>query len=458
MPAASAAGRLHVERNCFLTRIPPAPCRHPSRSPRTCALAALALLLATPAPLCAAETHAAGRLIASKEPGWPQWRGPRRDGISDETGLLKSWPEGGPKLLWTVSGLGRGYSAPIITHGTLYITGDLGRELHIFAFSLDGKPKWRTKNGQAWRRSVPGCRACCAYDGGRLFHANAHGRVVCLDPADGKELWAVNVLERFGGRNITWGISECLLVDGPRVIVTPGGRKALMAALDRKTGETVWATEPVPGVTTAYASPILFELGGRRHIVSYSSHHVFGVDADAGKLLWKLPWPARRSLIGPIAALDGDAILASSSDRHGAAMVRIRLRAQADGVQAEQLWTSPLDDLHGASILLDGRLYGSGHATTRAYVCMDARTGKILYKAPGLAKGSTAYADGRLYCLSVDGVMWLLEPTAAGFQTRGQFRLVKGKKQDVWPHPVICDGRLYLRYHDKLFCYDIKRR
>jgi len=163
-------------------------------------------------------------LIASEEQGWPQWRGPRRDGVSDEKGLLSTWPASGPKLLWKVEGLGTGWSSPIVIGERLYITGDVGNDLIVFAFDRGGTEQWRTKNGKAWKGPYPGARACCVFSEGRLYHLNAHGRLACLDAGSGKELWTVDILERFSARNITWALSECLLVDGARVIVTPGGK------------------------------------------------------------------------------------------------------------------------------------------------------------------------------------------------------------------------------------------
>jgi outer membrane protein assembly factor BamB len=203
------------------------------------AVAIAAAFVATPAFAAEAPGKHAPGLVASPEADWPQWRGKYRDGISDETGLLQSWPEGGPRLLWKTSGLGKGWSSPIIVGGTIYITGDVGDACTVFAFDLDGKPRWQAANGAAWRGSYPGARAACAYSEGRLYHMNAHGRVACLEAATGKELWAVNVLETFEAKNITWAMAECLLVDGPRLVVTPGGKKAMMAALDKITGKTV---------------------------------------------------------------------------------------------------------------------------------------------------------------------------------------------------------------------------
>ena len=430
----------------------------------------LAVLLGAPLAVAGQQR---GRIVASKEPGWPQFRGPRRDGVCDETGLLQSWPEGGPKLLWNVSGLGRGYCSPIITHGTLYITGDVGNDLVIFAFDLDGKPKWKATNGRAWKRSWRGSRASCTYDDGRLYHMNAHGRAACLDPADGRELWAVDVLKRFGARNIQWAVSECLLLDGPRVFVTPGGPKTLMAALDKKTGQTLWASEPLrfqrthrfggrkvdpprPDTDKAgYAPPILFELGGRRLIAGCSARHFFCVDAETGKLLWTHKVWARWEVIGAIPVFWRDSVFFTVPDTYGGRLFRVH--ASASSVRFEELWETPVDNCHGALVLVDGRLYGAGYRRFRHWACIDAATGKVLYSKRDLAKGSVLYADGRLYALSEAGVMALLKPTPTGFETTGRFRIAQRRRRDVWPHPVICDRRLYLRYHDTLYCYDIKR-
>jgi len=410
-----------------------------------------------PAILAAgAARNPAGRLIASNQPAWSQWRGPRRDGTCDETGLLKSWPEGGPKLRWTASRLGRGYSSTIIARGMLYITGDVGDQLHIFALDLDGKGKWRVKNGRSWKRSHPGSRASCAYDDGKLYHMNAHGRVVCLDAATGKETWAVNILQRFDGKNIRWGLSECLLIDGPRVIVTPGGKKAMMAALDKKTGKTVWASESLGDDKAGYASPILFALGGRRHLVSFSSRHAFSVDADTGKLLWKRHCPTLYEVLASIPVYHDGAVFIARPDGKDIGMSCLRIGDKGTGVT--QVWHSPLNNLTGGVVLVDGFLYGAGYKKNDGWLCVDARTGKVRYEKRDLNSGSVLYADGRLYCLSERGEMALLKPTADGFETLGRFRLVAGCRTDVWPHPVIHNRRLYLRYHRKLYCYDIRAK
>jgi len=417
-----------------------------SRPPAlTLALAAVALVA------CTAAGEPDG-LIASKEPGWPQWRGPRRDGLSDETGLLQSWPERGPKLLWTASGLGRGYSSPIVTRGAIYITGDVGKELHVFALDLKGEQQWHSVNGRAWPGPYPGARATCAYTGGRVYHTNAHARVACLDAKDGREVWAVNMLERFDGKNIKWGISESVLVQDDKVYVTPGGQKAQMAALDATTGETVWASRQADG--PGYASPILFRLGGRRLLVNQAHKSVVCVDADTGVLYWIYPKRSR------FYANCATPVFWSGATFHttpsGSGGVLLRSVPTTAGVRVEKVWECGMDNISGGAVALDGHIYGSGQNNT-GWVCMDARTGEAKHDSKELVQGSLIYADGCVYRLSQRGVVALARAEPKALDIVSRFRLPGAKGADAWAHPVICDGRLYLRYHDNLYCYDVRR-
>jgi len=406
-------------------------------------------------PLTIASSAADG-LIASPEPDWPQWRGPRRDGISDEKDLLQSWPDGGPKLLWKIDGLGKGWSCPIIVRNQIYITGDVGDDLIIFALDLSGIVQWKVKNGRHWKNPYPGARACCVFSEGRLYNMNAHGRVVCLDAASGKELWAVNILERFDAKNITWALSECLLVDGENLIVTPGGKKALMAALDKQTGRTVWTTEPLGNDRTSHCSPILFRYARRRMIASCSSAHGFGVDADTGKLLWTVPLknPHGVNVSTPVYG-SGCVYYVTPYAELGRAY---RLVIDGQTVTAEHLWTSGLDTVTGGAVLVNGILYSAGYRDSKWWFGIDWQTGRLKYELKDFTTGSAIYADGRLYCLDERGSVGLLKPGSTSLEVVGHFALVPEKVRDAWTHPVLNDGRLYLRYHDTLFCYDVKRR
>jgi outer membrane protein assembly factor BamB len=401
----------------------------------------------------AAENRTDG-LIASPEPDWPQWRGPRRDGISQETGLLPSWPAGGPDLLWKTEGLGAGWSSPILVGEHLYITGDVGDDLVIFALDRAGTVVWRAKNGRACKGPYPGARACCAYSEGRLYHLNAYGRLACLDAGSGREVWAVDTLARFGGKEITWAISECLLVDGPRVIVTPGGTKALMAALDKRTGETVWTTEPLGTDRASHSSPILFRHGGRRLIANCCSAHGFGVDADTGKLLWTVPMnnPQGVNVATPIYG-SGCLYYVTPYAEYGRLY---RLRANAPGLAAGHVWTCPLDTVTGGGILVDGTLFASGYRDIKSWLAIDWQTGRTQGEIKDLTTGAAIYADGRLYVLAEEGTAALLKPGPGRLDLVSRFRLTTARARDAWAHPVLHDGCLYLRYHDTLWCYDVK--
>ncbi len=401
----------------------------------------------------ATDTRRENGLIASPEPDWPQWRGPRRDGISDENGLLQAWPKDGPELLWKADDLGKGWSSPIVVGPRLYITGDVGDDLVIFAFDREGREVWRTKNGKSWKGPFPGSRACCVFSEGRLYNMNAHGRVVCLDAASGREIWAVNILERFDAENITWALSECLLVDGRQLIVTPGGRKALIAALDKRNSRTLWRTPPVGDESTSYCSPILFRHGGRRVIANCSAAHGFGVDADTGKLLWTVPLRNRfgTNISTPIYG-DGLIYYVTPYAEHGRAY---RLEASPNDIDAQHIWTCELDTVTGSGVLVDGTLFSARYKKPKWWFGLDWHTGRTKYELEDLTTGAAIYADKRLYCLDERGNVALLKPE--GLKTAGRFRLPaeKIRRRDAWTHPVLCDGRLYLRHHNTLWCYDV---
>jgi len=404
---------------------------------------------------CAGAGESTDGLIASPETGWPQWRGPRRDGVSDEDGLLQSWPQSGPGLLWKAENLGKGWSSPIIVGERIYLTGDVGDDLMVYAFDLGGVVQWKATNGRVWKTPYPGARACCAYSEDRVYNLNAHGRLACLDAASGQERWAISILERFGGKNITWALSECLLVDGPRVVVTPGGRKALMAALDKRTGETLWTTEPLENDLASHSSPILFQWAERRIIANCSSAHGFGVDADTGRLLWTVPLknPHGVNVSTPIYG-SGHIFFMTPYSEHGRLY---RLVSSAQGIAAEHVWTSPLDAVTGCGVLVGSTLFASGYREAKWWLGIDWRTGRTTCELKDLTTGAAIWADERLYVLDERGTVALLKHGPDRLEVVSQFRLTTDDVRDAWTHPVLLDGRLYLRYHDTLWCYDVRK-
>ncbi len=415
-----------------------------------CKLTTSVFLAALIIPLMASGQESGPVLLRSDMRDWPQWRGPRRDGISEETGLLPSWPAGGPARLWTASGIGGGYSSPIVAEKTIFITGDEANDLIISAFSLEGKLRWQAKNGASWQGSFPGSRSACTYDHGKLYHMNAHGRLACLNANDGSEVWAVNVLERFEGKNITWGISESLLIFGDLVYATPCGAKGMVVALDKHSGDTVWTTPPIADERPSYASPILVGIGERTLLVNSATKSAFAVDAKTGELCWQVSQEDPKNTVSTIPVLAKNEIVFTNVSRGYGAIFGVRF----DGSRAEKAWTKELSISHGSTVCVDGQVYGaSGRGKVRGWVAVDARTGS-LRPAADLDVGSLIYADGRFYCLTEQGMMTLQKPTEGKFETVGSFRIAEGK--DIWAHPVICNGRLYLRFKETVFCYDIR--
>jgi outer membrane protein assembly factor BamB len=393
--------------------------------------------------------------VAGRAAEWPQFHGPRRDNLSDETGLLKQWPPDGPKLLWTAKGLGHGFSTVAIAGGLIFTAGNIGADTVITALDLDGKTQWTAKNGPACRHDRPGTRSTPTLDGGRLYHENADGDLACLDAKTGKPLWSLNILKKFHGRNTTWGLAESPLINGHQLICVPGGVNAGVVALDKTTGETVWAckdTTERPG----YASPILIEFGGVRQIVTLMERSVVGVRADTGKLLWRVPHVAfaDETVSTPVFH---DRFLFVSTLTPGASQC-VELSAEGDPVSVKRAWQSnALDNHHGGVLLADGYLYGS--TVGGKWVCLELKTGKVMHAGNGVGKGSLTYADGMLYTYGENGgAAGLVKATPEGHQVISRFRIPEGGSGPAWAHPVVCGGRLYLRHGDFLYCYDIQAR
>jgi len=403
-------------------------------------------------PLVVAAFVACPAIAAGPAPEWPQFHGPNRDNISTETGLLKRWPEGGPKRLWTASGIGHGFTTVAIAGGRIHTAGNIGENTVITTLDASGKTLWQARNGPADRHDRPGSRGTPTIDSGRLYHENADGDVVCIDAATGNRAWGLNILRKFNGRNSQWGLAESLLVDGNRVICVPGGEKVSMAALDKTTGETVWTAQGT-GDKPGYASPVLIDYKGLRQIVTMMSASVVGVHADTGKLLWRHDHKAYadETVSTPVFH---DGLIAVSTLGPGAARC-LRLIVDGQTASVEQVWhTGVLDNHHGGILALGGYIYGTKVRDT--WVCLDFKTGNVMYKAEGVGKGSLTYADGMFYTYSETGLVGLVKATPKGHDLLSRFRIPEGGKGPSWAHPVVCGGRLYLRHGDFLYCYDIR--
>jgi len=385
---------------------------------------------------------------------WPQWRGPRRDGVSRERGLMRKWPSGGPKLVWRAKGIGLGCAPVAIADGRIYTAGNIGDETVVVALDLEGRILWKVPNGPAWKRGDPGVRGCPTIEKGWVYHESPMGRVVCIDPGTQMVIWSVDILEKFGGRNIQWGLSESLLIDGGKVIACPGGDAAGMVALNSKTGETVWVCEEL-GDRPGYASPIVFTFKGLRQIVTMTATAAVGVHARTGKLLWRHEHKTANdaNIPTPIFHPKGYVFITSG---YNSGSELLKLFVKGSQAKVEPFWqVKGLDNDHGGVLMVNDYLYGSTHRGE--WVCLDIKTGKPTYKEEGIGKGSVTYADGHLYILNEQGTVALVSASPKAHTVISKFPIpvaaANYSRRPSSAHPVVCNGRLYIRYDDELFCY-----
>jgi outer membrane protein assembly factor BamB len=436
--------------------------------------------MTTRTPLLAAALVALA-VPALRGDDWPQHRGPNRDGVSREKGLRQEWPKGGPPLLWTFADAGVGYSGPAVVGDRLYLAGGRGDDEFLFALDLTApggpaKPLWSARigplftwNGNGWNR---GPNVSPTVDGDRVYSLGGFGDLVCVGAADGKERWRTNLPRDLGGEvnpigggledptPLGWGYAGAPLVDGDALVCVPGGKQGLLAALDKNSGRVLWrskdATDQAP-----YASPIVVEFGGVRQYVQVTNRGVLGVAARDGKVLWSYE---RKSPFGDVVTAtpvfhDG-CVFATVGFGQGCDLVRVTPR---DGTfSAEVVYaTKELQSRDGGVVLVGDHLFGfSEHG---GWVCQEFKTGKVAWsEKKALGRGSVTAADGRLYCCAeTGGAVALVEPSAAGWTERGRLQLPRESRQrlprgGLWTHPVVANGRLYVRDQELLFCYDLR--
>lgn len=381
---------------------------------------------------------------------WPQWRGVNRDGKSAERGLLKSWPQGGPKLAWRTSGLGEGYSSFSVANGKLYTLGARDEIEYVMAFDeASGRKLWEVAHGRRFSNDRgDGPRGTPTVDGAQLYAYGASGDLSALDAATGKVLWRINVLERFGGHNITWGLSESPLVLRDRIIVNAGGRRASIVAVSKKDGSELWRSQ---GDEAGYSSAILHEVGGIPQAIVFTGQRAVGVDTRDGRLLWSYDRVSNRTanIATPIAR--GNRVFLSSDYGTGAAL--LELAPGGNGINAREVYfTREMRNHHASSVLVGDHLYGFSSAILTA---MHFDTGEVAWRDRSVGKGSVIVADDRLYLFSENGVVGLAEANPGGYREHGRFALRTGSLP-TWSHPVVANGKLFLRDQDTLYAYDVR--
>ena len=393
---------------------------------------------------------------------WPMFHGADGNNRSAETGLLASWPETGPKLLWKIDGIGEktsGYSGVTIQNGRLFTSGSRDGRSLVFCFDLSGKKLWESDNGPVWTGSYPGSRSTPTVDGALVYDLSSMGELVCLRAETGEKIWRRNVLEDFEGENIIWAISESVRIDGNQLYCSPGGAKASFVALDKRTGETIWTT-PSLQEKTSYSCPVIVEQDGWRMIVTMYAKGMFGVDTATGNLLFTFPHEQRYDVncMRPIYH-DGHLFITNPVHPSGSGAVKLKLSLLDGKVSFDEIWRHKrLDNSHDSLMLLDGFLYGTSYSyRDGVFMCVDWKTGESRYEARDVGKGSLTWAEGLLYFLSEHGEVLLIRPNPEKYDVICRFTLPEGGEGATLAHPVVCGKRLYLRHGTLLYCYDLAR-
>ncbi|MFW6289573.1 MAG: PQQ-binding-like beta-propeller repeat protein [Mariniphaga sp.] len=379
-----------------------------------------------------------------------RWRSSNGDGVYDEKGLLKEWPASGPEIVWHFEGLGEGHSSPAFANNMIYLSGMIDQTGYIFVLDQNGKLQWKAPYGEEFHQSYPGARSTPVVAGNLLYIYSGQGVLTCMDANNGDIKWRKSAFDDFGGKNIRWGVTETVLVDGDVVYMTPGGKKNNVVALNRHNGNLIWSS-PGKGETSAYCTPLLVELPSRKLLVTHTADHIIGLDAKDGRMLWSHPHTNRYNVHANTPVYDDGSLFCFSGYGQGG----VKLSLSDDGSSVKQEWFSEeLDSRMGGIVLVDGYLYGSGD-TNRQWRSVDWETGEEKYASTDVGKGVVIAADGMLYCYSERGELALVNATPAGFDVKGLTKVELGSGQH-WAHPVIDRGRLYLRHGDVLIAYKIK--
>ena len=385
---------------------------------------------------------------------WPQLRGPNRDGKSPETGLLSSWPEGGPRLAATLEDVGEGFSSPTVAGGSVFVTGRVKDDTHVFCFDVSGKRLWQVVCGPEFTSMWPGSRSTPTYDDGRLYVLTGKGRLAALAAADGSEVWSIDLLKWFRAKLPMYGVAESVLVAGDLLVCLPGAPEAFAVALDKGTGRTVWAAKGVEG-PIGYASAILADHGGVRQIIALTNKGLVGLRLSDGTLLWQhtegFGGFMAENVLTPIFA--GGIVFGDGGHYGGGAAVR--LTVQGSEIVPTLAWKKSAGSTHlGGYVERDGHLYGD---TGRGWSCVELATGTVRYKAREIRQAATLWADGRFYCLGEKGMMYLVEADPTAHRVVGEFTIPNAGSQ-TWAYPAISGGRLLVRRLDKVHVYDIAAR
>ncbi len=389
---------------------------------------------------------------SNRENDFSEWRGPNRQGVFYETGLLSSWPENGPEMLWSVEGLGAGHSNVSIGHNRIFVNGMPDTLGVLYSFDLDGNLLWEKVYGVEWHKNFTGSRSTPVIAGDLIYLESGMGVVYCMNVFSGVMVWEVDLLDTFDTENIRWGLTETLLIDGDNIICTPGGEEHNIVALNRFTGETAW-TSPGYGEPAAYCSPVLVEHKTTRLLITMTASSIIGLDADTGEMYWRVEQMQRNKIHANSPVYSGGIIYCSSNSAPKSSGI-VALQLSEDGKSVEQKWRNEsFANLMGGIVLIDSVIYGASYQRNQ-WSAIDASTGEQTILSEEVRSGVVIYADGLFYLYTEAGDVALVKMGRNTFEIKGRFEVPLGTDQH-WAHPVIKDKKLYIRHGDALMVYDI---
>jgi outer membrane protein assembly factor BamB len=389
---------------------------------------------------------------------WPQWQGSDRTAISKETGLLKSWPKEGPSLAWKIKGLGGGYTSPSIANGRIYGMSYRGDDEVVWCLDeKDGKELWKTRLAAKGKAGYnEGSRCTPTVDGSLIYVIGISSDLACLESSSGNIVWQKNLKKDFDGKMMSgWGYSESPLIDGEKLICTPGGAKNSLVALNKKTGATIWSAQVPGGDGAGYSSVIAADVDGGRQYVQFMGKGIVGVDAGTGKFLWRYDKCANGTANISTPVYSDGHVFAASGYGTGGGLVKLN-KQSGQGYKADEVYfTKKMQNHHGGMVLVDGYLYGNNGGQL---ACIELKTGNVMWDERKPGKGSIAYADGMLYYRNEGGPIVLIDANPKEYVEKGRFNQPERSNKNAWPHPVIANGKLYILDQDALLCYDIKQK
>ncbi|OFY55631.1 MAG: hypothetical protein A2X22_07695 [Bacteroidetes bacterium GWF2_49_14] len=380
-----------------------------------------------------------------------KWRGPLGNGIYPDKSLLREWPAEGPKMFWHFDELGKGHSSPVFADNRIFLTGMIESTGYVIVLSMDGKLLSKWEYGPEFTESWPGARSSVTVMGDQLYMESGLGVLYCMSIKDGSVKWKKDLFKDFDGKNITWGVTETVLIDGDVLYCQPGGAVNNVVALNRMNGNVIWSSTG-KGELSAYCTPVLISNAGRKQLITHSASSIMGIDASTGKLLWSFPqtneWAVHANT--PL-YYDGGIFCFSGYGQGGP-----KLKLSADGNSVTQEWfAKTFDSRMGGAVLVDGYMYGSGDTSGKEWQCIDWKTGEVKYKSTAASKGVTIFADGLLIGYSQKGELFIAPANPTEFKITGMTRITLGSDQH-WSHPVLNEGILYVRHGNSVMAFGVK--